>query len=251
MIFEQPNVFKKIQQIEGDCHRLLQGTAILSIPPEPARDVRVLSMQALPTRPGLGSQRGQIRLLHDLANIELQAMELGLRTLAEFPQAPRQFREELAKITIEESTHLQLCLEAIESLGGKWGDFPVHIGLWGAVSQCDHLLDRIFIVHRYLEASGLDAGEGLLRRLTGVANKQISRVVKKIVDEEVGHVEFGSRWYFELCRQQGIDAFEFYKKATQVLVKTNPRKEPVCVPLRRRAGYEDREMIYLAEQKLY
>lgn len=249
MILEEPNVFKKIQQIEEACHRLLVDPHASSIPYEPARDVDVVTLQAMPSRPGLANPKGQIRLLHDLANIELQAMELGLRTLAEFHQAPRQFREELAQITIEESTHLKMCLDAIESLGGSWGDCPVHLGLWGAVSQHDHLLERVFIVHRYLESSGLDAGEGLLRRLTGIPNKQISHVVKKIVDEEIGHVEFGSRWYFELCRRERIDAFEFYKRATQVLVKTNPRKETVSFPLRKRAGYEERELVYLAEQK--
>jgi uncharacterized ferritin-like protein (DUF455 family) len=249
MVFAEGCIYKKIAQIEEACHLGLLSPRSLQIPVEPARDILVLRKSEAATRPGLASSAGQIRLLHDLANIELQAMELGLRTLIEFPQAPPTFREQLAAITLEEATHPKLCLRAIESLGGKWGDAPIHLGLWAAVSSCDHLLERVFIVHRYLESSGLDAGEGLLRRLSGVGNKEVSSVVQKIVDEEVAHVEFGSRWYFSLCQEQKIDPFDFYKKATDILVRTNPRKEGVHYNLRRRAGFQDREIEYLAELK--
>jgi uncharacterized ferritin-like protein (DUF455 family) len=249
MVFDQPCIKTKIVQIEEACHQALLAPECIEVPPEPARQGKVLRRPELTPRPGLSTVPGQIHLLHDLANIELQAMELGLRTLVEFPHAPRAFREELAAITLEEATHLNLCLQTIESLGGEWGDVPAHLGLWGAVSSCDHLLDRVFIVHRYLESSGLDAGEGLLRRLSGVANKNISSVVKKIVNDEVAHVEFGSRWYFAICQEQKIDPFEYYKKATDILVQTNPRKEKANFSLRRRAGFEDREIEYLVARK--
>ena len=123
----------------------------------------------LPAKKGLSFKEGQARLLHDLASIELQAMELCLRSLYEYPDAPVAFREQLATIALGEGNHLQLCLNGIETLGFAWGDWPVHVALWHSTANSDSLLDRILIVHRYLEGSGLDAGDTLLRRLSGVA----------------------------------------------------------------------------------
>lgn len=219
------------------------------LPMEPKRDIPVISVGHFPARPGLGSNAGQVRLLHDLANIELQAMELGLRTLIEFPDSPREFREHLRTIILEESEHLRLCLNLIEDLGGQWGDWPVHLGLWAAASQSDTLLERVFVVHRYLESSGLDAGERLLARLSGVGDKRIDKVVRKIVTDEITHVTFGSKWYFNLCKTYNVDAFTFYQDCTKILVTQHPRKEQVSQVLREKAGYSKKEIEELIRLK--
>src|SRR5690606_11803202 len=134
----------------------------------PARNIEVRKATDMPPRKGLSQREGQGRLLHDLANIELQAVELTYRGLVDYPEADLDFRTELFLILKEEGRHLGLCLQALEDLGFKWGDFPVHLGLWSAVRPDDDLLNRILIVHRYLEGNGLDAGDTLLRKLHGV-----------------------------------------------------------------------------------
>ncbi|RYZ67422.1 MAG: DUF455 family protein, partial [Proteobacteria bacterium] len=111
-----------------------------------ARDVRVVQTKDLPNKPGISTVEGQARLLHDLASIELQALELGLRTLEEYPEAPKEFREQLAEVTAGEARHLALCLDGIEALGYSWGHWNVHLALWNVVSPEDSLLDRILIV---------------------------------------------------------------------------------------------------------
>lgn len=171
---ETPNVWDKIQNIEKSCELALKGGLLLA-PDQPARDVLVLDSKQHPPKLGLSKKEGQARMLHDLASIELQAMELGLRTLIEFPEAPEGFREELMAVTISEGQHLRLCLEGISDLGYSWGHWPVHTALWNAVSSEDQLLDRILIVHRYLEGSGLDAGDSLIRRLDGIADAGSSK----------------------------------------------------------------------------
>jgi uncharacterized ferritin-like protein (DUF455 family) len=155
---------------------------------------------------GLQSAEGQARLLHDLANIELQASELGLRTLREFSYAPFEFRKELTAITIEEVSHFNLCLEGMRELGFDWGAWPVHTQLNDAVSADDSLLERIFIVHCYLEGSGLDAGEIILRKLTGVKNPVVQKIVSKIVHDELAHVSFGTKWFREIATANGLSA---------------------------------------------
>lgn len=247
MIISQPSLWLKLQGLETDIHQALLSQSSVSIPEVPARDVLYLPVSRLPRRQGLSQKLGQQRLLHDLANIELQAMELCLRTLWEFPRASKSLRDELAGIAIEEGRHLRLCVEALESLGGHWGQFPVHLGLWHATHAKDTLLQRLMIVHRYLEASGLDAGDSLLRKLSGVKNPVLRQTVKTIVDDEVAHVAFGSRWYHQLCKEQGVDAEAFYKNICQRLMHQHPRRDRLSYELRRQAKYTQEELQMLEE----
>ncbi len=238
----------KIKALDESLHLLLrQPDADLSgakwVTDGPDRDVEVLPLSQLPPRAGLASAAGQARLLHDLANIELQAMELGLRTLGEFPEAPTEFREELAKITRSEGEHLLLCLDGLEELGAKWGDWPVHLALWQAASCSQNLIDRILVVHRHLEGTGLDAGDSILRRLTGVSEKRVVlRTVEQIVREEVGHVEFGSRWYRQICRLEKVDPDEVFRTRMPNILAAIPRREKLALELRQRAGFSQDEI---------
>ncbi|MBV2167821.1 MAG: ferritin-like domain-containing protein [Bdellovibrio sp.] len=244
--FSTPDVWDKIKNIEKSCEEALKLTSPWTVPLEPARDVPILHPKQHPPKKGFSTPEGQARMLHDLASIELQAMELGVRTLTEFPEAPDGFREELMAVTISEAEHLRMCLEGIESLGFKWGDWPVHLALWRAVGPEDSLLDRILIVHRYLEGSGLDAGDTLIRRLEGTAGKEtIQKIVKQINFEEIGHVDFGSRWYREICktdkRDPGVDFPERMDSLRQRLPK---RIEPLNKGLRLKAGFTEAEIQY-------
>jgi uncharacterized ferritin-like protein (DUF455 family) len=242
------SVREKIHQAQRYCEDLFLSEPCLSheILAAPLRDAVIAPAKTHPPKKGLSYVEGQARLLHDLANIELQAMELGYRSLAEFPDAPVGFREELLKITIQESQHLELCLNAIEKLGHQWGEWPIHLGLWQAVSAQDSLLDRILIVHRYLEGSGLDAGETLLRRLDSVNGVTLRPVLKTIFNDEVAHVEFGSRWYRAVCRQEKRDPQNDFPERMTRLRRVLPRRvEPISRPKRLAAGFDETEISYL------
>jgi uncharacterized ferritin-like protein (DUF455 family) len=249
MVFETAHPREKIAQVQKACDVLLGGES-LNVPEMPARNVVVLHPKLHPPKKGLSTRQGQLRLLHDLANIELQAMELGLRTLAEFPQAPFQFREELAQITKDEAKHFALCLDAMEALGGQWGDIPVHLSLWNATSKEDSLLDRILIVHRYLEGSGIDAGDTFLRRLDGIAEGKLHGVVRTIFTEEIGHVQFGSRWYFKTCQSENVDAEIDFPERMEKLHHVLPRRiETISREQRLKAGFTESEIQYLVERR--
>lgn len=246
--FNRADIHEKIQFIRQDCELLLNNQAKQSAPVVPARDVVLLEAKFHPPKKGLASAEGQARLLHDLASIELQAMELGVRTLAEFPEAPQDFREQLAAVTINESEHLQMCIENIDALGFKWGDFPVHTHLWNATAAEDSLLDRILIVHRYLEGSGLDAGDTFLRRLESVEAPLVKSAVKTINTDEVGHVEFGSRWFFNICKDLRLDpGYEFHHRMVSLLDRIPKRVENLNHDLRKKAGFTSEEIEALEE----
>lgn len=239
--FEVPNPREKISLLP----EALQTAFSLTRPKTNfclGRDIRVVPTAQLPPKLGLGSKEGQGRLLHDLASIELQAMELGARTLFEFPEAPAEFRKELAIVVESESQHLQLCLNELDSLGYQWGDWDVRLALWDTVSDQDSLIERVLIVHRYLEGSGLDAGESIMRRLLGVASKSVRRAVGVIVEEEVEHVLFGSRWYHKLCAENCLDPEAEFSRLCYQLSQRAPRREKISLDLRRRAGFTEFEL---------
>lgn len=83
-LFTTQSIFEKLRLLEPTTQALLSESALNFpvIPEEPGRDAQVLLNKDLPPKAGLSTKEGQARLLHDLANIELQAMELGLRTLS-------------------------------------------------------------------------------------------------------------------------------------------------------------------------
>lgn len=241
--FEQSDIYGKIRILEENCARALTLTEKIHPSCNPARDVVVLDPKLHPPKKGLSSKEGQARLLHDLASIELQAMELALRTLCEFPDTDFQFRQELANLTISEGEHLKLCLAGLQDLGFQWGHWPVHCSLWQAVDESDSLLDRILIVHRYLEGSGLDAGDTLLRRLDGVPRTCAQPILKKINLEEVDHVSFGSHWYRKICLEYKIDPEEDFRTRFRKLRWHLPKRiEKINYPLRKQAGFTDGEL---------
>ena len=249
--FNEPNIFKKILIIRQSSERIFNLSIKESAPLIPARDITMLAPKELPPKKGLSTKEGQARLLHDLASIELQAMELGLRTLVEFPQAPKEFRENLWQITLSESEHLEMCLTEIEGLGYQWGSWPVHCALWSATNEKDSLLDRILIVHRFLEGSGLDAGETILRRLQGVDSNAIKKAAEKIFHDEIGHVEFGSNWYRKICAEENIDPNTDFSSRMDKLRWTLPKRvENIAVDLRKKAGFTDLEIAYLQNLRL-
>ena len=172
-------------------------------------------------------------------------MELGLRTLVEFPEAPREFREELAEITLGEGRHLGLCLQGLNDLDIEWGHWNVHTALLNAVDESDSLLDRILIVHRYLEGSGLDAGESILKRLNGCVSPVARPVVQTIRTEEVDHVLFGSRWYRTVCETEKLDPSHDFSQRIEIINRLVPRRERIDHDLRKQAGFTEHEIAVL------
>ncbi len=212
------------------------------IPEVPGRDVEiVLNIKGHPPKPPFNTPQGQARMLHDLGNIELQAMELAVRTLAQYPEAPAAFRRELADVALEEARHFNLCLDALDEMGHPWGTWPVHRSLWDVVTDGD-LLERVLIVHRYMEGAGLDAGSRLMERLSGVKAPLAREVVGTIVREEVGHVSFGSSWFRKLCLAKGLDSDKYFAAAYPEILRAIPRNEKPDFEIRRRAGFNDVEI---------
>jgi len=241
--FTATDIENRLKNFDAVLHLAFQNPSSIHIPKIPGRPGEIWPIKKLPPKPGLSKQMGQARLMHDLASIELQALELALRTLIEYPEAPREFREKLAQVTTEEAKHFTMCVQVLENLKTPFGSIPVHLGLWESVAREDSLLDRLLVVHRYLEGSGLDAGQMILRRLDSTPDFGVKEVVKIISDEELGHVQFGSDWYRRICQTENIDPEKDFYMRLNVLFHRIPRRlEKIEKGLRMRAGFSENEI---------
>jgi len=252
-VFLTPDVRSKIILFDEECQLALSGKNFLvpAVPSRPPTTYQVPKEEL--DKPGITTTRGQAWLLHDLANIELQAAELFLRGLHDFPDASPDFRHELGELCLEEVGHLNLCLQGLENLGYQWGDFPIHLGLWQTVSPIDTLIDRLFTVHLYLEASGLDSAEQLLRRLQAVPQSWATQTVKTIAQDEVRHVNFGTKWFKILGHRQqpNTDLDELFDSCLNRLKgRLPPRGARVSENLRRLAGMSDAQIQAIKNHQL-
>lgn len=242
--YQTSNPREKILSLVED----LNSKSQLIIPELPGRSGLVLETIRGP-KDKISTRLGQARLLHELANIEMQAMELCLRTYLEYPGAPAKFRLELADLAKDEARHLELCLDGLKTFDIEFGHWPIHLNLWKTVSSEDSLLDRIVIVHRYLEASGLDAGNQIIDKLRSCQAVNIQQVMMTIHQDEIKHVDFGSRWYREICKIEGLDPkIDFPHRIEKLKSRLPKRVEKFDLKSRKLAGFLDPEIEVL--QKL-
>lgn len=161
----------------------------------------------MPKRRAFGSLAGRVALLHALAHIELNAIDLAWDLVARFScEAPsRAFIDDWVGVASEEAVHFDLLARRLADFGAQYGDLPAHDGLWeSAVATGDDLLARLAVVPLVLEARGLDVTPGMMAQLKRVGDPQSAAVLQEIYCDEIGHVAVGMRWFDCLCRLRGL-----------------------------------------------
>ncbi|MBC5782404.1 ferritin-like domain-containing protein [Ramlibacter sp. USB13] len=196
-----------------------------------------------PARP-----EGLAALLHAIAHIEFNAINLALDAAWRFEGMPPEFHHDWLRVAAEESYHFRLLADHLATLGHAYGDFDAHDGLWSMCEKTkDDIVARMALVPRTLEARGLDATPQIQQKLRQVGTPAALRAVEIldiILRDEVGHVAIGNHWYRWLCGREGLDPVAHYG----VLVEryAAPRLHPPFnVQARRRAGFSDEELAWL------
>jgi uncharacterized ferritin-like protein (DUF455 family) len=191
---------------------------------------------------------GLAALLHAIAHIEFNAINLALDAAWRFDAMPRQFYLDWVRVAAEEALHFSLLREHLEALGFAYGDFPAHDNLWTMCERTqDDVVARMALVPRTLEARGLDATPQIQQKLRQVGTPAALRAVDildVILRDEIGHVAIGNHWYRWLCAREGLDPLAHYR----VLVDryAAPRLHPPFnADARRRAGFSDEELAWL------
>ncbi|MBM4227144.1 MAG: ferritin-like domain-containing protein [Gammaproteobacteria bacterium] len=190
----------------------------------------------------LGSAAGRAALLHALAHIEFNAINLALDAIARFADLPAAYYADWLHVASEEAHHFQLLLARLRDLGQDYGDFPAHEGLWEAASKTRHdVLARMGLVPRILEARGLDVTPGLQQRLREVGDEESAAILDIILRDEIGHVAIGNRWFEHLCEVRGLDpADQFLALCRAHGVKTP--QPPFNMQAREAAGFSPAEL---------
>jgi uncharacterized ferritin-like protein (DUF455 family) len=167
--------------------------------------LRLVPPQELPRR-GMGSPSGRTTLLHALAHIEFNAVNLALDACWRFRGMPAAYYADWLHVAREEADHFALLEGALQQRGCRYGDFPAHQGLWDMARRTAHdVLARMALVPRILEARGLDVTPDLRRRFAAAGEADIAAILDRILADEIGHVAIGNRWFAWQCEHRGLD----------------------------------------------
>ncbi len=192
------------------------GTA--SPPDQPARPdaPELLDPRDVPRRKP-GSAAGRMAILHAVAHIELNAVDLHWDIIARFSATPMPigFFDDWVKAADEESKHFNLMADCLNAMGSQYGAMPAHAGMWRAAEDtADDLMGRLAVVPMVLEARGLDVTPSMIATFQKAkddpAAVQAVDALKVIYAEEVHHVAYGSKWFHFLCGRHDIDPKEAF-----------------------------------------
>lgn len=210
-------------------------------PDRPARpeEPALLHPNQMPKR-RTGGATGRIALLHAVAHIELNAIDLALDLIARFaPDMGDQtahFVDDWLKVASEESKHFMLLETCLSERGAAYGDLPAHDGLWEiALETRFDLLARLALVPMVLEARGLDVTPAMIQKMEKAGDRPAAEALQTIYMDEIGHVEIGTRWFQRLCEAKNIEPVETFKGMVNKYFKGN-LKPPFNEAARSRAG---------------
>lgn len=190
---------------------------------------------------GLGSERGRIGLLHAIAHIEFNAINLALDAALRFPGMPADYYADWCSVAVDEARHFSMLRDRLHEYGADYGELPAHNGLWEMAEKTAHdPLHRMALVPRVLEARGLDVTPGMIERLEQAGDQQSADILRVILEEEVRHVAIGTRWYRFLCASRGLDADATFAALLKVYgVQLHP---PFNDAAREQAGFSADEL---------
>lgn len=193
----------------------------------------------------MATLEGRAALLHALAHIEFNAVNLALDIIWRFAGMPEAFYRDWLRVAREEAYHFDLLRQRLAVLGYAYGDFPAHNGLWDMAERTrNDLLARLALVPRTLEARGLDASPMIRNKLAGAGDADSAAIVDIILRDEIGHVAIGNHWYRQQCAQAGREPVACYAELARLY--DAPRlRGPFNLEARRAAGFNDAELAAL------
>jgi len=211
-----------------------------AIPGRPAKPELV--PPRLVGRRSMATVEGRAMLIHSLAHIEFNATNLALDALWRFPAMPDAYYTDWLRVAKEEATHFSLLSQHLQTLGYQYGDFPAHDSLWEMVEKTRaDVLARMALVPRTLEARGLDAIPPLRAKLAQAGDLAAAAILDITLQDEIGHVEIGNRWYRYLCEQRGLEPSAAYAELAR-RYEAPVLKGPFNIAARRLAGFTDAEL---------
>jgi uncharacterized ferritin-like protein (DUF455 family) len=195
----------------------------------------------------IATPEGRAALIHAIAHIEFNAINLALDAVYRFRDLPREYYGDWLQVAAEEAYHFTLLREHLRTLGYDYGDFTAHNGLWEmAVKTAHDPLTRMALVPRVLEARGLDVSPTLIRKLQSRGDTRAVEILEIIQRDEIGHVRIGNRWYAHLCAARGVEPVATFRRLLEEYGNMRLRL-PFDDEARRAAGFSESELALLQE----
>ena len=233
------------QQLQAGACQLDPSAApiTLATPGRPQRPLLV-HFSKLPAR-GLGSAQGRVAFIHALAHIEFNAINLAWDAVLRFRGLPLAYYHDWVRVAAEEALHFSLLEGRLRELGSHYGALPAHDGLWEMAGKtAADVLHRMALVPRVLEARGLDVTPAMIQRLQHSGDSATVSILERILADEIGHVEIGTRWYRYLCEQRGLSPAATFRRLL-VDYRMDRIKPPVNSEARAQAGFDTEELAML------
>ncbi len=198
-------------------------------------------------RRAMNTPEGRAALIHALAHIEFNAINLALDVMWRFNNMPAQFYVDWLKVADEEAYHFSLLIAHLQQLGFSYGDFDAHNSLWEMADKTkDSILARIALVPRTMEARGLDASPQLRAKLAQAGDIAAAEILDIILRDEIGHVAIGNYWFNWLCEQQNLEPLSIFEQLCQEYEAPKLRG-PFNLEARRKAGFSEAELANLMQ----
>ncbi len=216
---KEPDPTTKVALTQSAWREFMAGNALVDTAPAfavevPGRPLRpeLLHPSKVPRR-GLGSTAGRAALIHAVAHIEFNAINLALDAVCRFAGMPDDFYLDWLTVAKEEAYHFTLLADHLaQAYAQHYGAFPAHNGFWEMAEKTrDDVLVRMALVPRILEARGLDVTPGIRDKLAHHGDAAATAILDIILRDEVGHVAIGNRWYTRLCAERGLAPLETFQ----------------------------------------
>ena len=206
---------------------------------------RLVDAKRVPARTPF-TLEGRCALLHAIAHIEFNAINLALDAVWRFAGMPPAYYRDWLNVAAEEALHFSLLRNHLQGLGSDYGAFDAHDGLWLMTQRTAHdVTARMALVPRTLEARGLDATPPLQAKFARAGDERSVQILDLILRDEIGHVAIGNHWYRWLCEREGADPLRRYAELAALHGAPRPRA-PFNLAARRAAGFSDDELALLA-----
>jgi uncharacterized ferritin-like protein (DUF455 family) len=193
----------------------------------------------------LGSRTGHAALVHAVAHIEFNAINLALDAAWRFEHMPAAYYHDWVSVAAQEATHFAMMNAHLAALDHAYGDFDAHDGLWQMAEQtAADVMVRMALVPRVLEARGLDVTPGMRARLDRIGDTRGVEILDVIARDEVGHVAIGTYWFRHACAKRRLDPDRTFQ---QLLCDNLPQlpRGPFALEARSRAGFSAGELEWL------
>jgi uncharacterized ferritin-like protein (DUF455 family) len=223
------------------------------IRPSYASVCSIVPPRKLPQRKDFGTHEGLAVLVHAVTHIEFSAIDLALDAVYRFPKMPTEYKHDWLVVAEDEVRHYRMLHGLLERLGHRYGDWPVHAGLFEmSMKSAGDVLDRMAVIPRYFEAGGLDVNPQIARKLiphmADPLVAELAEALKVIEAEEIDHVRKGDRWFRWLCEARGLDIGETFLAILDRYRLRSKQRPHMNIAARKEAGFACDELIALGAE---